>query len=503
MKKAGCVLFVAAVLTVGLHAQQPTAADLVRQIQGLLTQLQLLLNPTVTVTLIPAGGNLQAAIDAAQPGDTLKLAAGATYTGNFILRAKTGSGVITITSDLALPSGRVSPISAVQFAKLISPNSTAALATEPGAHHYALVGLEIATVDANDTILLGDGSKAQNTLAMVPHDLVLDRLYVHGDSVKGTKRGIALNSASTAIRNSYVSDIKRVGQDTQAIGGCCGPGPYVIDNNYLEASAENVLFGGSDPGIPNLVPSDILITNNLIAKPLAWKGSTWQVKNLLELKNARRVVIRGNTLEYNWSAAQPGWSVVLTPRNQDGGCPWCQVDDVLFEQNIVGHVAMGFNILGTDNLQPSLQTQKIIIRNNLLYDVDFITYGGSGYAFLIDAGPKDVTIDHNTIDARGWGLMQLGGAPIVGFTFTNNIAKHNDYGIIGSGHGVGNDSLLAFAPGAIVTGNVIAGAVASRYPPGNLYPPVTDFPLQFVDLAGGNYHLLPTSTWAGAGRVWP
>ena len=37
---------------------------------------------------VPAGANLQAAIDAAQPGDELLLAPGATYIGNFMLRNK-------------------------------------------------------------------------------------------------------------------------------------------------------------------------------------------------------------------------------------------------------------------------------------------------------------------------------------------------------------------------------------------------------------------------------
>jgi hypothetical protein len=42
---------------------------------------------TLTVT---AGGDLQAAIDAARPGDTIVLQAGATFNGPFRLRAKGG-----------------------------------------------------------------------------------------------------------------------------------------------------------------------------------------------------------------------------------------------------------------------------------------------------------------------------------------------------------------------------------------------------------------------------
>ena len=51
----------------------------------------------------------------------------------------------------------------------------------------------------------------------------VDRCYIHGDAQLGQKRGIALNSANTNISNCYISDIKLVGQDTQAIGGWNGP----------------------------------------------------------------------------------------------------------------------------------------------------------------------------------------------------------------------------------------------------------------------------------------
>jgi hypothetical protein len=55
-----------------------------------------------------------------------------------------------------------------------------------------------------DILQLGDGSSAQNTLASVPHNLVLDHLYVHGDPSLGQKRCIALNAAqvTTSIRTS-------------------------------------------------------------------------------------------------------------------------------------------------------------------------------------------------------------------------------------------------------------------------------------------------------------
>src|SRR5437763_1694214 len=256
---------------------------------------------TASTISVAAGGDLQAAINNAQPGDTITLARGATFTGGYVLPSKGGSTTITIRTagdtDLPGPGGRISPNNTAQLAKIKSDGGPA-VQTAPGAHHWTLQLVEIVGVGGSDLVLLGDGSGAQSQLSQVPHDLVFDRVYIHGDATKGQKRGIALNSASTTITGSYISDIKAVGMDSQAICGWNGPGPFTITNNYLEAAGENILFGGSDPKIPQLVPSDITMSGNYVTKQIAWKGTSWSVKNILEFKNAQRAVIDGNVFEY-------------------------------------------------------------------------------------------------------------------------------------------------------------------------------------------------------------
>jgi len=119
---------------------------------------------------VHAGENLQEALNAAQPGDTILLDAGATFTGNFILPVKSGSEFITIrssASDAALPAAgqRMAPRWATVLPKLRSINGTSALRTAPGAHHWRLQFLELgANKDGyGDIIQLGDGSARQNT----------------------------------------------------------------------------------------------------------------------------------------------------------------------------------------------------------------------------------------------------------------------------------------------------------------------------------------------------
>lgn len=468
-------------------------------------------------TNVPAGADLQAYIDRARPGDALLLEPGATYAGNFTLPAlpEPPSGAvadyITIRSAAdasRFPAGaRVTPAQA-QWMPTIRSRSGPALSTKPGAHHWRLQWLFVETTSggSGNVISLGDGSEAQRDGATVPHHLELDGLIVRGSTAEGQKRGIALNSGDTVIRNSDIREIKYDGQDSQAICGWNGPGPYLIENNYLEAAGENVMFGGADPPIRDLVPSDITIRRNYVTKPLAWResGSRWTVKNLLELKNARRVLIESNIFEHNWVAAQTGYAILFKPVNQDGRAPWTEVSDVTFQHNIVRHVSSAISILGTDYQYPSRQLRGLEIRNNLFYDVDDSRWGGEGRFLKVGDSPLDVVVDHNTVIQTGSVLQLYGskeGRPWVirNFHLTNNLALHNEYGIIGDSAGVGKSAIAAYLVQEDIRRNVLAGGDPGRYPPDNLFPSVQELMSEFVDAAHGDYRLRPTSRLRGAG----
>jgi hypothetical protein len=565
------------------------------------------------VISVPTGGNLQAAINAAAPGDTIQLQPGGTYIGNFVLPKKSGTAFVTIRTapDPRQPGDRVRvlPKHAPGLALLRSGNTSAVIRTSSGAHRYRLMLLELGANSHGfgDIVQLGQADDTQTSLDQVPSSLVLDRLYIHGDPLIGQKRGIALNSASTEIVNCYISDIKAVGQDTQAIAAMNGPGPYLIENNYLEAAAENFMAGGADPRIVNLIPSDITFRYNHLSKPLTWRdpivptpagvkaavsgpgallagtyayqvvaermaapgvtarsrpsasvsvtvaggtraiavtwvgvptaatytvyrrfpggadqywttsstsivddgsagtvgspgaATTWAVKNIFELKNARRVLVERNVMEHNWKAAQSGFAIVLTPRNSGGACTWCAIEDVTFRFNILRHVGAGVNVLGTDDGSPSGQARGLTFRDNLIYDVN-TRWGGHGWLAQLGEGPADMVFDHNTIDHNGSSVIYAyGSTTMPGFQMTNNLARHNDYGIFGSGAALGTPILTRFFPGAIVTHNVLAGGPASSYPGGNLFPSVASHMAQFNSPSTGDYSLTAGSSYGLAG----
>ncbi len=463
---------------------------------------------TLTVN---AGGDLQAALNAAHPGDTIVLQAGATFTGNYKLPAKGGSSYITIrssTPDGSLPAAgvRMTPAYSKLLARIQSNQNGAALRTSGAAGYWRLLFLEFAPAVSNSSANLvefGAAGTSQSTLSSVPQHLIVDRCYFHGQPSWNQRRGLALNSGDTQVVDSYFSEFHGVNEDTQAIAGWNGPGPYLIQNNYLEASGENILFGGTDPSIPNLVPANIKLLRNYISKPVTWRTASWTVKNLVEFKNAENVLVEGNTIENNWAAGQQGYSILMTPRNQSGTAPWSVVKNITVQNNVIRHVAAAFNISGYDNLAASQQTSDIIIRNNLLYDVSTSWGTTSNPAparfAVIGAGPKNVTIDHNTIDSNGsstifiYGGYSLTGVQIYGFICTNNLLRDNAYAIYGDKYGEGLVGLNFYTPNGTVIANAFGGGQAKLYPTGNDFPTMAQWQADFVNVAAADYRLVSSS----------
>src|SRR5262245_30424348 len=218
-------------------------------------------------------------------------------------------------------------------------------------------------------------------------------------------------------------------------------------------------------------------------------GTKWSVKNIFELKSAQDVLVEGNVFEGLWVADQPGYPIVFTPRNQNGGAPWTIVQRVTFQHNIVRHTAGGVNILGTDNLSPSQRTNHIVVSHNIFDDLTAASWGSGSRPFQLGGGADSITIDHNTVTSTQATIFWLYGAPSTAVTYTNNMSAHSTYGIFGSGQSSGNLSISTYLPGSLVRANVLAGGTASRYPAGNFFPTVTAWQGNFVSYSAGDYHL--------------
>ena len=401
-------------------------------------------HPSGTTISVRSGGDLQAALDAAKPGDTVVLEAGATFTGNFKLRAKEGSSWIYVESSaigsMAPPGQRTSPAEAIHMPKIETSDSSPAIAVLPGAANYRLVGLEItpaagaprvyqlvnidfvaSQIEAYLHDLAQQAAPKLLKQDQFPHHITVDRCYIHGSDTQDVREGVVANGIAVAIIDSYISDIHDSTMDSQAILAYRTPGPIKIVNNLLSATTEDVMFGGAGGSNNPYVPSDIEIRRNHFFKPLSWAtpGVTlpphlrWSVKNNLEFKSGQRAIVAGNILENNWKSAQMGYSIVLTPRVASGSKT--VVDDITIESNILTNVVSGFNTLEQDDgcRPPGCawpgEEKRLKIDNNLILFMNPNSPGGTrNWGISINADLTDVLFQHNTtIPAAGTNCSAL------------------------------------------------------------------------------------------------
>lgn len=449
------------------------------------------------VRSVRAGDNLQAAIDGAQCGDTLQLEAGATFHGRFrfpekpcddahwiIVRTSApnaelppeGTRLTPCFAGVASLPGRpdfhcARPRNVMAKLEYDENNASGPIAFLPGANHYRFLGLEI-TRGAPGTSITALAFVRAGTA----NHLIFDRVWMHGTAQDETTRGLAMvNMTDVAVVDSFFTDFHCVAAtgactDAQALGstGSNVPnGPYKIENNFLEASGENILFGG---GGASVAPADISIRHNYLFKPLIWKpdepgfvgglsGRPFIVKNHFELKNARRVLFEDNLLENVWGGfSQAGFSILLTPKNQNNHCPLCVVTDVTIRYCEIRNVADGFQIANVrdDNGGVSSEGERYSIHDIVLADVHENEYRGFGlFAMIISSSPPiaNVRIEHVTAFTPRAAFSIQSVPKMDNFKVTNNIFVLGGIHQIGSPGGGPNN--CAYRPELQGPGGVI------------------------------------------------
>jgi hypothetical protein len=285
-----------------------------------------------SIVAVNAGDDLNAALNNAQCGDVIELQAGASFTGPFTLPAKhcdINHWIIIRTSspNATLPAEgqRATPCYAgvaslvgrpqypctnpqnVMAQVLMASNGDGPLLLAKGANFYRFVGLEV-TRPAGAP---GPG-RLIRALGTADH-IVLDRSWLHGALQDETYSGVGLSGmTNVAIVDSYFSDFHCISvtghcTDAHAISGGTGntqDGPFKIQDDFLEASGQGIMFGG---GAATTTPTDIEIIGNHFWKPWQWmpgnpnfiggaNGKPFVVKNHLELKNAARVLVDSNLM---------------------------------------------------------------------------------------------------------------------------------------------------------------------------------------------------------------
>ncbi|PYP98841.1 MAG: hypothetical protein DMD38_00120, partial [Gemmatimonadetes bacterium] len=244
-----------------------------------------------------------------------------------------------------------------------------------------------------------------------------------------------------------------------------------------------------------LIPSDIEIRRNYFFKPLAWYPAVWSIKNLLELKLGRRILIQGNIFENSWAESQTGFAMLIWSVNQSGTTSWAQTADVWIRENIIRHAAGGLN-LADKGLYPSLTTQRVRLDNNLWEDIS-LTWGDNGrlFQFVSNTGQLTAIKFYHQTGFADRTLITIASGVTQQFEFANIIVDHGLYGIHADDASE-QGALDLYMPGYVFAGNAVIGGAAASYPIGNFFPATLDA-VGFVNAAGGDYRLAASSPYKG------
>lgn len=476
------------------------------------TSLPNLGSPSGAVTV----ANLQAAINAASPGATIWVDHTSSGAANISLPNKGGSSYIYIVSDAlaSLPAsgGRATSADASNMPTITSTGSPSiALSTQSGACYYRFIGIKFAGASGatGGIIRIGSGESSASNL---PHHIIIDRCLVQAHSTGG-QRGIAGNGNYIAVIDSSVWGWVSTSAETQAFHCYNGEGPILLENNYFEASGENIFFGGQDPAITNLIPSDITITNNHIKKLLTWcpfdasyAGTTYAVKNLMESKNSRRVLVEKNLFENMWQGAQ-SYAINIKSANQDGTAAWCNTRDFTVRYNKFANVSNFCALAAVDDNPNVTHTNRVTLRGNMAQICALGNAGEYGRGFQVLGSVTYITIKNNTVvpmsgvtgtDVSFYLEDTDGGGIITPFDLTDNILAAGPQACVdGPGAAEGTATLNLQCGTYDCTENAIA-ASSGTYPATNIKP-ANIAAILFTNYAGLDWTLQAGSPCKGTG----
>jgi hypothetical protein len=414
--------------------------------QELTRALDHLFPPAPAVRLVRSGENLQAALD---DGGAIELEGGAVFESQrFIVRRP-----IHLRTRAASLVGTGGP----------------ALHVLPGTSDVRIEGpLQcFANRWDNSVIQLGDNSsERQGRLEDVPR-----RIFLRGVEVptfRG-KRAFEVHAADVDLVDCRALDVYHPAAiDNQGVWIHSTPGPVRIRGGEYQAGSEAIMTAGETIRIPGCVPSDVLIEDVRLTRPLEWKtdGINRGVKNLLEFKSVRRAQVRRVVMDGCWRSAQDGWAVMLTPTR--GG----EVVDVLLEHVTMRNVGGGVNIAGRDSAGINLtRTSGIVFRDCSLV-ASRASFGGRGILALMTGGPGTVDFERVVSVTDGTQVVLQEGAKVERVSLVNSLAVPGQYAFTFSGNHWGGNwqvgcELLDVRDN--VFAEPAAAALKRNLPPSNTY----------------------------------
>lgn len=403
---------------------------------------------------------------------------------------------------------------------------------------------QIALVFAGDgCAIVGGGGcpfTSSHTILNIASRVVFDRCWIHGHSVNSNLRhGIRFTASYFAVEDSIVADMHSSQSQSTGISSDFTYGNIDVGNTEIEASGEGMLFGATDPVIPNLIMSDIYLHGSYVHKPQSW-FLTWianiDTRNWLECKQCQRFLIEGNTFDGDIGKSESA-ALQWTVRDSFGVCTWCRVTDIVIRYNHMSNMTDWISILSANGTSPGgsqgpdLPAKRFEVHDNVVENVnefypstapnlictggtspcgngrliqfndgDASSAGCSGTPNTAQCQMSDIVITHNTISGMD-GIAQgvsaafvFAGSPATGskgynIVVTNNVLtsgsfmQANDLGI---NHPV-KSAWDAYFSTYTFDNNVLTGIVGAGYGFSDFPSPICNFSNSTGNgCAGGN-----------------
>jgi hypothetical protein len=391
-----------------------------------------------------------------------------------------------------------------------------AVRTEPGAHHYRLVGLKLdVEVDPNVTAAGNAIVRIVGSGTDLPHHIIIDRCWILGNprNVTRIQRGVMFNGNHLGIIDSVIEQIIHSGADAQAIWTSYG-NVQTVQNSLLEASGENWMGGGANVGTTRIgyIPSDLTFRRVFFVKRNDWNtkdpsspgfGIGHVVKNLFEIKSAQRVLVEDSILEGSWTDAQIGYVFNLKISDQSGANPWASCHDVTIRRSKLRRANVMLTYHNAGNRRGHFAHIVADDYGTVVNGVEI--FGGKGESMRFQASPH-LRLENLTLVPPGTPsrIAYTGTAATnnAGLVVKDSIIRYGAYGWIGVYNANDKGNLdQVFGGGWSFSGNHIVYEGSTRT--SNITDGVTYHDtmaqLGFVDFAGRNYRLQTGSPLKGTG----
>src|SRR4030095_13173272 len=230
------------------------------------------------VTVCASGcaySDLQKAVDARVAAWRIRLNAGETYSRNAPRGLDNALAAwVTIESSRIRelrPGYRVFPGDADKMPKVVSTDTGngSVIITTRGAHHWALIGLEISWAgpgQTNDGDLITLGITLIEPRAdLTSHHFLIDRCWIHGFPFdQGPQRAITPNVNQLTVSNSFINEIhvNQGSRETHPIALTAAGEDITFYNTSLIGGSEGTLTGGGRDPVDQRRPRNVRSIGN-------------------------------------------------------------------------------------------------------------------------------------------------------------------------------------------------------------------------------------------------